>query len=671
MPEYGLNLWDYWRIIYKRKSIILSIFLVSLFSAHFFGEKTVPIYRATITLHIDSGRKPLAEITGTGVTFWGGGIEQDLPTQLALIKSYSILKDVALKLGYVNQDTSSEKVHAVIESLRGKISTRERENTDLIEISAISTDPVQAKNIVDAVSAVFIEKNWDRKVEEARKTKQFVEEQLENLDRTTTEIKRKLRHMGVQPMSGAGAIPTSDIDARGSLKQFQLKLDNLRERYTDNHPMVINALSKIKNLKKRLKDKPEAEEFEEPRVKVGAVDADTLKYELEVNRNLYSLLKERYERARLMEASETKDITIVNPAVVPKHALGGKKTANVLLGGIIGLVLGLLAAFVIESMDTSIATIEDVEEYLKMPVLGVVPRIDVIKKGEMDYFKELPPLEERKKYEDLMGRIIIQFHPKSSVIESYKNLQTYIKFSGLDTVGNCLMFTSAGIREGKTLTAVNSALCMAQLGYKVVLIDADLRRPSVHKVFGIDREVGLTEAVLGTFKVDDVVKTVDDVMMGNLKSSLIMKTYGMENLHIITSGHLPGNPPEILSSQNMSKFVKEVKSKFQVVFFDSAPILPVTDSCILSSKVDGVILVYEVGRVSRGALRRSKMQLENAKGKPIGVVLNSMKISDMRFGSPFYYYAQKYYGEEPERKAGAPVKKSFFKSILEKWGFGR
>jgi len=211
------------------------------------------------------------------------------------------------------------------------------------------------------------------------------------------------------------------------------------------------------------------------------------------------------------------------------------------------------------------------------------------------------------------------------------------------------MFTSAGIREGKTLTSVNSALSMAQLGYKVVLVDADLRRPSVHRAFGLKKEMGLTEAVLGTFRTEEVVKTMDDIMMGDIKSSVLMKTYGMENLNIITAGHLPGNPTEILSPANMTKFINELKEKFQIVFIDSAPVLPVTDSCILSSRVDSVVLVYEVGRVSRGALKRCKMQINNAKGRPVGIVLNNMRVSEMRFGSSFYYYAQKYYGEEREK----------------------
>jgi capsular exopolysaccharide synthesis family protein len=138
-------------------------------------------------------------------------------------------------------------------------------------------------------------------------------------------------------------------------------------------------------------------------------------------------------------------------------------------------------------------------------------------------------------------------------------------------------------------------------------------------------------------------------MLGNIKSSVVLKTYGMENLHVITTGHLPTNPTEILASDNMSDFIREIKEKYEVILMDTAPVLPVTDTCIVSSKLDGLLLVYEVGRISRGALRRAKAQIENAEGQAIGVVLNSMRASDMRFGDTGYYY-QKYYGEDEHKE---------------------
>lgn len=648
MAEYGLNLWDYWRIIHKRKWIIILVFVVSVLSTYFFREKTVPIYRSDVTLFVNTQRTPIAEITGSGVTFWGGG-GGSIPTQLELIKSFSVLKSAAAELGYIQESDpdDSEKVQAAVASLRGRIEVSEVTNTDLVNISVTDTDPKKARSIAQTVAEVFIQKHWESKVAQARSTKEFVQKQLKKLDGEITNIKRKLKVLGVGTMPGVTATPQM-TDFRTRLVQLKFELSNLSERYTDNYPKIQQIRSEIKQIEKQLGESPTEAEDD---LKFEAIDADRLQNELEINEKLYGLLKERYEKALILEASKTKDIEIVNPASIPRFPTKIPAATNMFFGAIIGIVLGLVAALITESMDTSIGTIEDVEEYLRLPVLGVIPHIEITKDTGVDYWKEPPAsAEERKKYTEIMGRLVTQYRPKSPVAEAYRNLQTYIKFSGLDKYGNCLLFTSAGVREGKTITSVNSALSMAQMGYKVLLVDADLRRPSVHKVFGIQRETGLTEAVLGTFKLEDVVKTIDDIMMGNIKSSMIMQTYGMENLSIITAGHLPSNPTEILSSQNMSDFIKAAKEKFQVVLFDSAPILPVTDSCILSSKVDGAILVYEVGRVSRGALRRCKTQLESAKGRPIGVVLNSMRASDMRFGSPFYYHYQKYYGETSEGK---------------------
>lgn len=636
----------------------MSIFLISVISSWFFGQKTEPMYRSSTTLYMGGGGAPLAEVTGTGVTFWGGG-GQDIATQLELIKSYNNLKDVAVKLKIIPpEETDEDKIESVVAGLRGEINVEEQEGTSLIVITATNDNAVRARDIAATVAEVFIDKSWERKTLEASTTKKFVEGQIAKLETSISDIKKKLKALGLQqPMFGQMVMepPTGAVELRTRLAKLKYEVTSLRERYTENYPGIISRDADIKELEAQIATLPAAER--ETSLDVDMLDVDKLRNELDINQRLYVLLKDRYERARLTEASKTKDIEVVNPAVVPKAPMMEVSNMNVFLGGLIGLVLALVAAFITESMDTSIGTIEDVEEYLRMPVLGVIPKIDISRKEETDYWKEPPPPEEQKRYSEIMGRLITQYKPKSPIAEAYRNLQTYIKFSGLDKFGNCMMFTSAGIREGKTITSVNSALSMAQLGYKVLLVDADLRRPSVHRVFGIDRDIGLTEVVLGTFKMEDVIKTMDDIMMGNIKSSVIMKTYGMENLSVITAGHLAANPTEILSSQNITEFIKEAKSKFQVVFFDSAPILPVTDSCILSSKMDGVILVYEVGRVSRGALRRSKMQLENAKGRPIGVVLNSMRSSDMKFGSPFYYYYQKYYGEEHEGQSGE--KKSF------------
>ncbi|MFQ5952960.1 MAG: GumC family protein, partial [Candidatus Omnitrophota bacterium] len=249
MPEYGLNIWDYLRIIYKRKWIIISVFLVSIVSSHFFTEKAEPIYKSSVTLHFDTGRTPIAEVTGAGVTFWGAAGER-ISTQIELIKSYTILREVALHLGYITPETDSDKVQAMVASLRGQISVEEKPGTDLIVISTIDRNPLRAKNITETVANIFIEKNWEKKIEQARKTKIFVEKQLEKLNKSITDIKKKLQFLGVEP--GVGRAPAGVIDLKTRLVQLKFELSYLRERYTDNYPKIVDIKAEIDSISRQL-----------------------------------------------------------------------------------------------------------------------------------------------------------------------------------------------------------------------------------------------------------------------------------------------------------------------------------------------------------------------------------------------------------------------------------
>ncbi|MGB2600410.1 MAG: Wzz/FepE/Etk N-terminal domain-containing protein, partial [Candidatus Omnitrophota bacterium] len=452
MAEYGLNLWDYWRIIHKRKWIIILVFIVSVISTYFFKEKSVPIYRSSVTLYVNTQRTPIAEITGSGVTFWGGG-GTNLSTQLELIKSFSVLKTVAMELGYVQEGDSddSEKMQAAVSSLKGNIEVNEVTDTELVNISVTDVEPEKAKNIAQTIAEVFIQRQWESKVAQARSTKEFVEKQLTKLDNEITDIKRKLKVLGVGTASSLAPMPQL-TDFRTRLVQLKFELSNLQERYTGNYPKIVEIRSEIKQIEKQLGESATEAEGD---LKFEAIDTDRLQSELVINEKLYGLLRERYEKALILESSKTKDIEIVNPANIPRFPTKIPAATNMFFGAIIGLVLGLVAALITESMDTSIGTIEDVEEYLRLPVLGVIPHIEITKDAGVDYWKEPPAsAEERKKFTEIMGRLVTQYRPKSPVAEAYRNLQTYIKFSGLDKFGNCLLFTSAGVREGKTITSV-------------------------------------------------------------------------------------------------------------------------------------------------------------------------------------------------------------------------
>ena len=189
------------------------------------------------------------------------------------------------------------------------------------------------------------------------------------------------------------------------------------------------------------------------------------------------------------------------------------------------------------------------------------------------------------------------------------------------------------------------SITKAQEGNKVLLVNCDLRKPSIYKIFGIEKEPGLTDIILGKIDWRDAVKNITDLMMGKMRMDDIMKTPGLENMHVITCGGVPPNPAELLGSKGMSDFMEQVRQEYDMVIMDCPPILPVTDAAILGPKVDGVVLVYQAGRIPRNALKRAKTHLENVRANILGIVLNDIT-AEISGYYPLSQYQVKYYGEE-------------------------
>jgi tyrosine-protein kinase Etk/Wzc len=239
-----------------------------------------------------------------------------------------------------------------------------------------------------------------------------------------------------------------------------------------------------------------------------------------------------------------------------------------------------------------------------------------------------------------MRDLVTHFKPESMGAEAFRALRTNLQFLRLETKGKVFLITSSFVQEGKTLNIVNLALTMAQAGNKVLLIDADLRKPLVHKAFGLSESPGLTDYVLGNYSWKETSNTISDVMLGDFGIDNILKTPGMDNLHVITAGTRPPNPSEILSSTRFREFLKEAAKDYNFIFIDSPPILPVADASEIATLVDGVFLVYKVGKIGRGVLRRAKSNLENVDAKLVGVILNSVKSDE---GPEYYRYHSHYY----------------------------
>lgn len=384
-----------------------------------------------------------------------------------------------------------------------------------------------------------------------------------------------------------------------------------------------------------------------------------LQREVNLREEQYKELTVKYQEALIREADQADEVTIVRPAMLNTRPININMSRMISVGLVIGLTLGLVLAFLFETFDTSIGTIEDVEEFLQVPVLGVVPSIDIEAVTE-HLLKRNPSLENNPNLE-ASARLVTHFAPKDPVAESYRALRTALQFRSINNPIKTITTTSASLQEGKSTTLVNLAITMAQGGVKVLLVGCNLRRPSIYKVFGIDQSPGVVDIVLGRMEWRETIKTVTDIIMGEMGMSSTLMTPGMENLHIITSGGIPPNPAEMLVSEKMKEFIDEARDEFDIILFDAPPILPVTDAAILSKRTDATLLVYRTGKVPRAALRRAKVQIEAVGASVMGVVLNDLRSELVGYSSSHYYYG-KYYGASGDEEviAEAPERKSFW-----------
>ena len=385
-----------------------------------------------------------------------------------------------------------------------------------------------------------------------------------------------------------------------------------------------------------------------------------LQRDAKVNDDLLTLLKTRHQEALIKESEGVEEVSLVRPATDPTAPTGTEAVNTVLVGALLGLMLGLVLAFVQETLDTSIGTIEDVESYLGVRVLGIVPHIDPHE--TMQRLLERRPGLAQVEPDALQSHalLITHFDPKSPVAEAYRTLRTNIQFERIERGGKVLVVTSPTLQEGKTTTIVNLALTMAQNGQKTLLIGANMRRPSIYRFFGIEREPGLSDILVGNAQWRDCVRGVADILMGRFEMEDVMAAPGLDNLHIIEAGPIPPNPSELLSTTAMTEFLRAVAAEYDIVLIDTPPILPVTDSAIVAGKADGVLLVYQAGKVGRLVLKRAKAHLEAARAQVWGVVLNDLQTEVS--GYTYTHYYTHYYGEEtpgePSRGGGGRVQRA-------------
>jgi polysaccharide biosynthesis transport protein len=483
---------------------------------------------------------------------------------------------------------------------------------------------------------------------------------LGQVEREASNQLRLLKANEALPESGPIHVFSDDVQAlitRLNHKLADLNTDRaaLLINYKPKHPLVVELDAKIlsvkqemiKELESKLRSMIDREHsikesigrFKERYITLpkAALEQASLEREVKINGDLYATLKQKHQEFLIRGAERIEEVSIIEPAVTPGSPKNAPKaTLNLMLSSLIGVLLGFVLAFVRESFDTSIGTIEGVEEFLKVPVLGVIPRED--RKEIEQVIKKVFPQTLDPESVELLSRLSPLFDLKGVTAEGYRSLKVNLQFACVDRTVKSLSFASAGLGEGKTTTVINLALTIAQDGRRVLVVDADLRKPAVHSRLGLKREPGLSEVLVGSAQWQDVVQTAPDLMLGKLGFDQVLSAPGVDNMSIITSGHLPPNPSEFFNSQRFVDLIAACEENYDLVMFDCPPILPVADAVMIGPKVDGVVLVYQVGKIGRTPLQRAKTLLENAQAHIVGVVLSNVSAEF----SPDYHQYQYY-----------------------------
>lgn len=418
------------------------------------------------------------------------------------------------------------------------------------------------------------------------------------------------------------------------LLEIKNQLDEIDKSY---HEQVQNSVSRIQNdyqtalkreqmLQAALAEQTGIAE----QLSQSAIEYKILKQEADSNRQLYDGLLQQLKEASLAAGLNSSNTRVVDRARVPLYPSQPNIPRNLEFALLVGLVGGIALAFGLEALDSTVRTPEQAEHVSGLPILGVIPMQPVFDNAAANVarFRLLNKVPRNS----VGPRPLISYlDPQSEITEAYRALRTSILLSSVSHPPRSILITSSVPKDGKTMTCINTAIVLAQQGKRILLVDADMRRPSVHNAFGLKGQAGLSNVLTGGARISDAIQTT-------------MQT----NLFVLPAGPVPPHPSELLSSSLMRDLLKRWCEEYDHVIIDSPPVITVTDAVLLSVQTDAVLLIIRSGQTTAAHVRRTRNLLQSVKADLLGVVVNA---ADLASPDYYYYYGAKYgyYGENEKK----------------------
>jgi non-specific protein-tyrosine kinase len=517
-----MELRHYLNLVWKWMWLILLSAIVAGSASYLVSKASTPLYRTKTTLMVG---RVTENPDPTSVDLWTGQQLAYTYTQLAVRQP--VLQGAIDSLGL---DMSWQQ-------LASQVSSNIVQQTMLMEINVVDSDPYRAQVLADAIAQQLILQSPAAASAADPEEVAFIQSQL-------TDLQQKIR------------------DGQAELLQLQQEMD------------AASSARQIQDLQNQM----------------NILDTKISGWQYTYSQYLISL-----------QGGDVNALSIVEKASYNPTPISPNVRMNVILAALIGMVLAMGGAILIDYMDDTIKTPDDITRITGLATIGAIARID----GE-----------------DYPAKLVTATQPLSPTAEAYRVLRTNLQFSAVDNPPRSILMTSPRPSEGKSISLANLAVVMAQSGLKVILVDTDLRRPVQHKIFGLQNRHGFSDAIL---------TPASDIHHHLQKTNI-------DNLWLLSSGSLPPNPTELLGSQRMKELISTLASEADRVLFDSPPVLAVADAAILGSRVDGVVLVTDVGRTRSNEARRAVDELRRVRANLLGVVLNRLNIRGLGYDYSYYYY---------------------------------